>query len=82
MEVSRMSAEERLGLDERFDGSDAASIHIMTPQEAWERFDRAARRNLRIGGQEFLDAWDAGKFDDDPDRPELMRTIMLRPVGR
>ena len=77
-----MSAEKHLGLDERSGRTEEVPIRIMTPQEAWERFDRAARRNLRIGGQEFLDAWDAGKFDDDPDRPELMRTIMLRPVGR
>jgi hypothetical protein len=77
-----MSAEKRLGLDERSGGSEDVPIHIMTPQEAWERFDRAAQRNIRMGGQQFLEAWDAGTFDDDPDRPELMRTIMLRPVGR
>jgi hypothetical protein len=77
-----MSAETRLETEERFLGNEDVPIHIMTPQEAWERFDRAAQRNLRMGGQEFLDAWDAGRFDDDPDRPELMRTIMLRPVGR
>ena len=77
-----MSAEKSLGIDERFIRSEDVPMHIMTPQEAWERFDRAAQRNLGMGGQEFLDAWDAGKFDSDLDRPELMRTIMLRPVGR
>jgi hypothetical protein len=27
--------------------------------------------------KDFIAAWDAGKFDDDPDRPEIMNVVML-----
>ena len=58
------------------------SIRFLTPEEAWASFDRAARRYLGMGGEEFITAWDAGRFDVDPDRPELIRVSLLRPVGR
>ena len=59
-----------------------ATVHILTPEEAWETFDEAARYYLHMSGQEFIKAWEAGKFDDDPDRPAVVRVAMLRPVGR
>ena len=58
------------------------SIRFLTPEEAWASFDRAARRYLGLSGEEFITAWDAGRFDDDPDRPELIRVSLLRPIGR
>ena len=58
------------------------SIHVVTPEESWERFDRAAHYYLGMGGEEFLQAWYGGKFDDDPDRPEVLMVAMMRPLGR
>lgn len=58
------------------------TFHVMSPEEAWERFDRAAQRDLHMGGEAFLQAWDAGEFDEAPDRPEVMRLVLLRPLGR
>lgn len=60
----------------------AASVHFLTPAEAWESFDEAARRYVDMSGEAFIATWDAGGFGDDPDRPALIRVAMLRPVGR
>jgi hypothetical protein len=46
-----------------------------------ELLDEAAHRYLGINGEEFVRAWDAGKFED-PDRPEVMRVAMLLPFAR
>jgi hypothetical protein len=45
-------------------------------------FDEQARQNLNMSGEEFLQAWDAGEFDADPDRPEVMRVVFLLPLVR
>ncbi len=44
--------------------------------------DRQARRYLGMSGEEFTRAWDAGEFDDDPDRPDVMHVVMLLPLAR
>jgi hypothetical protein len=44
--------------------------------------DRQARRCLNMSGDEFARAWDAGEFDDDPDRPEVIDVAMLLPFAR
>ena len=62
--------------------SETAAVHVLTPEEAWESFDVAARRSLGMSGEAFIAAWDAGEFGEDPDRPALIRVAMLRPVGR
>ena len=58
------------------------TFHVMSPEEAWEDFDRAAQLYMHMRGEAFLQAWDAGEFDDNPDRPEVMRLVLLRPLGR
>lgn len=57
-------------------------IRELTPQEGKELLDRAARRYLQISSDEFLERWESGDYDDDPDRPEVMRVAMLIPFGR
>jgi len=57
-----------------------SKIHFLTPEEAWETFDDAAQYYLHLSGREFIEAWEAGKFDDDPDRPAVVRVAMLRPL--
>ncbi len=42
--------------------------------------DRAARHYLKMSGDEFAAAWEAGSFDDDPDRPEVMAVAHASPV--
>lgn len=51
---------------------------FLTQEEALELLDEAARYYLQMTGDEFVKAWDSGKFDEDPDRPEVMSVGMLR----
>lgn len=54
----------------------------LTAEEARIIFDQEARRCPGLTGEEFIRAWDAGEFDDDPDRPEVMGVAMLLPLVR
>lgn len=56
--------------------------HRLSRRERRALFDRLARRYLHMSGDEFIRAWDAGAFSDDPDRPEVMRVAMLIDFGR
>lgn len=53
-----------------------------TLAEGRAMLDAAARRHLRMSGDEFLRKWDAGEFADDPDRPEVLEVAMLIPFAR
>jgi hypothetical protein len=35
-----------------------------------------------MSGNEFVQAWRSGAFDNDADRPEVMRVAMLLPLAR
>lgn len=58
------------------------TLELLSDDEGRALLDEAARRYLGMSGAEFLMAWDSGKFQDDPDRPEVMRVAMLIPFGR
>lgn len=57
-------------------------LNVLSKDEACEAFDQQARRYLNMSGEEFLHALDAGEFDDDFDRPEVIRVWMLLPFVR
>jgi hypothetical protein len=64
-------------------GTQAPSAPVeYTPEEGRAIFDAAARRHLRMSGDEFLQRWDAGEFADDPDRPEVIEVAMMIPLVR
>jgi hypothetical protein len=52
----------------------------LTEEEAAALFDREARKRLGMSGQAFLEAWESGQFDDDPDQPAIMYMAMLLPL--
>lgn len=56
-------------------------IRELSPEEGQALFDRQARRYVGMSGDEFRRAWESGVFDDDPDRPEVMRVAMLLPLA-
>jgi len=57
-------------------------IRELTREEGMDLLDRAARQRLHMSGEEFIRAWEAGAFDDDPDRPDIMYLAMLIPFTR
>lgn len=54
------------------------SLRFISAEEAWARFDRAARDLLVLTGEEFARRLDAGDIDELPQSPS-MRVAMLRP---
>jgi hypothetical protein len=81
-ERSTMSVHQRSEVEDDVAVNDVPPVHFLTPTEAWESFDEAARRYVGMSGEAFIATWDAGGFGEDPDRPALIRVAMLRPVGR
>jgi hypothetical protein len=78
-----MSAQRQAAVDDHFTlNDDDVAIDALTPEEAWDLFDRAARSDLHMSGEEFLRRWDAGAFRADPDRPGVMDVAMLIPLVR
>ena len=55
-------------------------LEPMTHDEAREYFDRAAWRYLNMSGDEFVQRYDAGEYDDDPDRHPIMMMILMLPL--
>jgi hypothetical protein len=45
-------------------------------------FDNAARFYLGISGEEFVERWDSGYYDEDPDQPDVVDVVMLLPFAR
>ena len=60
-------------------GKLGVEVHEMTRDEGHEMLDKLARRYLNMSADEFIKAWESGEFDDEPDRPEVMRLAMLLP---
>lgn len=57
------------------------TIHKVSAEEGRAILDRAAQHYLGMSAEEFIEAWNGGKFDDNPDRPEVMRVAMLLPFA-
>jgi hypothetical protein len=85
---NRSESADRFWVDECVEGGKTmpetldVDVHELSAEEAWEIIDGLAQHYLGMSGDEFQRAWEAGEFDDDPDRPEVMRVAMLLPSGR
>ena len=58
------------------------SIRDLTDEEGRALFDNAARFYLGISGEEFVERWDSGCYDEDPDQPDVVDVVMLLPFAR
>lgn len=57
------------------------TVKELTTKEGQDLLDEQSRKYLGISGQEFLEKWETGEFDED-DRPEIMRLVMLIPFAK
>jgi hypothetical protein len=60
-------------------------VHVLTRDEAIALFERDARRDLGISGEEFLRRWDAGEYQPVPDTVEgraIERIAVMIPFVR
>jgi hypothetical protein len=62
--------------------SSNGQVKELTQQEGKALLDQAARRYLKMSADEFIQAWESGEFDDDPDRPDVMYVAMLLPLAK
>ena len=51
-----------------------------TPEEGRAHFDEQARRLLGMEGEEFVRRWEAGEFDDNPDRRGVIELSIVLPL--
>jgi hypothetical protein len=59
-------------------------VDVLSAKEGRALFDRRARLELGISGDEFLRRWDAGLYRPVPDTPEgrkIGRLVMLMPFA-
>lgn len=68
-------------VDELRELEQQGKIRVLDREQGKALLDRQARRYLDMSGDEFVRAWRAGEFDDDPDQPEIMRVAMLIPFA-
>jgi hypothetical protein len=57
-------------------------IRELTRAEGLALLDREAQRYLHMSAEQFIKAWEAGEFDEDPDRPDVMYVAMLLPFAK
>jgi len=57
-------------------------IRDLTDEEGWGLFDKAARFYLNISGEQFIERWESGYYDKDPDDPNVVEVTMLLPFAR
>jgi hypothetical protein len=62
--------------------SSNGQIRELTREEGLALLDREARRYLQMSAEQFIKAWEAGDFDEDPDRPDVMYVAMLLPFAK
>jgi hypothetical protein len=66
----------------RVRGEDRAVAAVLTADEARALFDEHARRYLQMSGQTFIEAWNRGDYNFDPDfSPEVGHLWMMLPFG-
>jgi len=53
-----------------------------TPEEAWILFQNTALLYMGMSGEQFLEKWDTGGFDDVDSSPQVMRVASLIPLVR
>lgn len=57
-------------------------IRELSNEQSWELFDRASRHYLDdLSGEEFLERWESGYYEDPDAEPGVMSVVMLLPFA-
>jgi hypothetical protein len=67
---------------ERAVATEDGHVRELTDEQSWELFDRAARHYLGISGEEFVERWESGHYEDPDADPGVMSVVMLLPFAR
>lgn len=59
----------------------ACDVEEISLDEGRKLLDQAARLHLNMSGEEFMAAWDEGRFED-PDTLAVQQVAALLPFGR
>lgn len=51
---------------------------LLSPAEAWVRYDGEARQPLGISAEPFEESWERGEFHDRSEDPAVLRVWMPR----
>ncbi len=70
-----------MSLADEIDVAVPPAAAVVSHEEGRELLDAASRRKLGMSGQEFLEAWDAGRFADH-DTLALHEVAALVPFAR
>ncbi len=57
-------------------------IRELSDEQSWGLFDRASRHYLHLSGEEFLERWESGYYEDPDAEPGVMSVVMLLPFAR
>jgi hypothetical protein len=57
-------------------------VRELSKTQARNMFEREAQSRLNMSGKEFIERWEAGKFNGKTDTPAVIRVAMLLPFGR
>lgn len=59
-----------------------SQVRELSKAQARNMFEREAQSRLNMSGKEFIERWEAGKFNGKTDTPAVIRVAMLLPFGR
>ncbi len=57
-------------------------IKVISQKEYREILDELARQYVNMSGDEFIEAWESGEFDNQREFPGLMEMVMMIPLTR
>ena len=58
---------------------DLYGVEVLSREDGMKMIDELTRKNFNMTSGEFIEAWNEGRFDDDPDSPEVMDIVTLFP---
>lgn len=73
---------ERSAIDVILEGMEPTRVTVVSDEEYWEWFDQTAKTRLGMTGEEFLQRWDDGEWNEDPDQPGVITLhMMMKDLG-